>query len=396
MNFRRFLILLVGISIPFNNVALIPNVSLGLFAIAMYMLSMSTYLSSVRKISTYYGKFVWNILIFILFLSFINFLNQSIYNTPVFPFSIFMCFILMMVVLIHNICDDDALIYCIRGIALGGILTSIFFALGIGITIDEGLRLRMFGENSNMLGIYMGLSSIVILYDIIISDGLNIKIFRFLFLFLFVPIVNLLFATASRTAFLIFALSIIVILLLHPTKSFLRKAFLIIVGVTCSIFFLNKLEESNSVLSQRLTTTIEEGNTSGRDNIVESLLPHVSESPIWGYGQTGYVDVSKKALGKTSTIGGVIYGFSPHNVIIELLLYTGVIGLLLWIILWWKIGKRSWLLFRKRKLLLPILMCIPMFACIISGQLITAKWSYILYAYIISEYYNQEQLQKLQ
>ena len=33
------------------------------------------------------------------------------------------------------------------------------------------------------------------------------------------------------------------------------------------------------------------------------------------------------------------------------------------------------------------LMCIPMLACILSGQLLIAKWAYILYAYIMSEYY---------
>ena len=88
-----------------------------------------------------------------------------------------------------------------------------------------------------------------------------------------------------------------------------------------------------------------------------------------------------------SIFGDVVYCYSPHNVIMELLMYTGLIGLILWLIFWWNIGKESWVLFKKERLLMAGLMCIPMLACILSGQLLTAKWAYILYAYIMSEYY---------
>lgn len=387
MKLRRFLIFLVGLSMPFNNVAPIPNFSMGLFSSALYFLSLMSLIPMIKKIGSFHGKFVWNILYYIVFFTFVNILNKCGYNTPIFPFSMFMCFILMLFLLVHSLIDRKALSYCMYGMAFGGILMSIFFAFGIGIEIGEDLRLVMFGENSNALGIYMGLSSIVILNDFVLNDELQLKKFRFLFIAAFIPIVGLLFATGSRTAFIIFALSIFAIIGFYPTKSAFGKIAFIMLGIVCCAYAFNKLVDSDSILIERLTTTVEEGNSSGRDRITESLIPYVFESPILGYGQTGYVEVAKKALGKVSVISNVVYGFSPHNVVMELLIYTGIIGLILWLIFWWKIGKESWILFRETKLLMPVLMCIPMLACILSGQLLTAKWAYILYAYTMSEYY---------
>ena len=396
MKFRRFLIFLVGLCMLFNNVAPIPNFSMGLFSSALYFLSLISLIPMIKKIGSFHGKFVWNILYYIVFFTFVNILNKCGYNTPVFPFSMFMCFILMLFLLVHSLIDRKALSYCMYGMAFGGILMSVFFALGIGIEIGEDLRLVMFGENSNALGIYMGLSSIVILNGFILNDELKLKKVRLLFILAFIPIVGLLFATGSRTAFLIFALSVIAIIGFYPTKSALGKIAFIILGIVCCSYAFNKLVDSDSILIERLTTTVEEGNSSGRDKITESLTPYVFESPIWGYGQTGYVNVAKTALNHISIIGGVTYGFSPHNVVMELLIYTGIIGLILWLIFWWKIGKESWILFKEKRLLMVGLMCIPMLACILSGQLLTAKWAYILYAYIMSEYYYlRNPLQKI-
>ena len=387
MRLRRFLIFLVGVSMVFNNVAFIPNFSLGLLSSAFYLLSMYPYLSLIKKVGIIHGKFVWNILAYIVFFTMVNIANHCGYNTPIFPFSLFMCFVLMLFQLVHCLYDRKALSYCMYGMAFGGVLMSIFFALGIGISIGDDFRLVMFGENSNALGIYMGLSAIVILNDFILNDELNLGKYKLLFLIAFVPIVSLMFATGSRTAFLIFALSVIVIIGFYPTKSVFGKITFVIVGLICCIYVLNKLEDSGSILIERLTTTIEEGNTSGRDDITKSLIPYVLQSPVWGYGQTGYVNVAKQALNHVSILGGVVYGFSPHNVIMEILLYTGFIGLVFWLKFWWKIGEESWILFLKKRLLMPGLMCVPMLACILSGQLLTAKWSFILYVYIMSEYF---------
>lgn len=378
--------LLLGISVVFSNVAIASSVSVVVPVFAVYFLSIVFCFRSFNKVWRVYGKVVKYIPAFIILFFITNVMNECGYNTPLFPFSIFMCFVLMLTLLVHSIYDRVALLYCIYGIAFGGILMSIFFALGIGYEIDEG-RLIMFGENSNVLGVYMGLSSIVCLNSFILKDDLHIGKIRFLFSVAFVFMVNLLLATGSRTAFLIFAMSIIIIVCFNPIKSKFGKFLFIIVGIIAVVYAFNSLLTRDSVLIQRLATTMEDGNVSGRDSIIESLIPYLWDSPIFGYGQTGYVNIAKQALGRVSVIGGIVYGYSPHNVIIELLFYTGIIGLFLWLLFWWNIGKESWILFYKKRLLMPGLMCIPMLACIISGQILDGKWAYVLYAYIMSEYH---------
>ncbi len=384
---RRFLVFVVGLSMPFNNVAVIPGFSLGLVSSAIYFLAMLGQVGKWNILGSRYGGFLWNIPLYVLLLFIMNLVNYCGYNTPIFPFSTFMCFVLMGFLLAHGLYDRKALSYCLYGLAFGGILMAVFFALKIGVEIDENMRLVMFGENSNALGIYMGLSSMVILNDFILNDELGLGRWRLLFIFAFIPIVGLLVATASRTAFFIFALSVIIIIAFYPEKSIFRKIAFMAFGIGCCVLMVSLLENSDSLIWQRLTSTIEEKNTSGRTEITEALIPYVFESPIWGYGVTGYVDVAKEALNHISIIDGVYYGFSPHNVIVEVLLYTGVIGLVMWLAVWWNIGKEAFIMFRRKRILMPVLMCIPILACVLSGQILSAKWAFILYAYIMVEFY---------
>lgn len=390
MNFERLLVFLVGLSMPFNNVAFIPNYSIALLVSTIYTLVMFPQMSKWRILGQYYGNFLWVIPLYIAILYVVNILNFCGYNTLLFPFPELLCFMFMSLLLIHGLRDRKALTICLYGMSFGGILMSIFFTLNIGVSFDEGMRLTMFEENSNALGIYMGLSAIVILETVILNDAFGIGKFRFLFIFAFIPIVSLLIATASRTAFLIFVLSIIIVVVYFSTKTKFKKIVFIVFCTGCSIYAINVLTESNALVVERLTLTIEEGNTSNRDAIVESLLPYVSVSPILGCGKTGYILISQKALNKVSVIGGKTFGYSPHNVILELLLYTGVIGLFLWLVFWTKLGKESWVLLKKKNFIMPVVLCIPLLACILSGQLLTAKWAYVIYAYIMTEYYNLE------
>ena len=383
MKLRRFLIFIVGVSMVFNNMTFLPNYSLGLLASAFYLLAMSPFIPSLGKLGRRYGGFVWTLLIFVLLRTYINIMNYCGLDTPLFPFSNFMCILLMYFLLIHGLIDRKALSICLYGIAFGGILMAVLYTMGIGIRIDQNYRMSMFGENANSLGIYMGLSAIVILNNFTLNDDLHMKKWRYLWLITFVPIANLLFATGSRVAFLSFALSVVAIILFHPAGSKSGKLLLLIVGILASVYTVNTLINTDSVIMRRLTDTIETGDTSARGEIAEKLLPYIPKSLILGYGDTGYVEVAKATIGlHTQSIGA-----SPHNVIIELLLLTGIVGLLLWLMFWYNIGKEAWILFKKKRLLITGLILIPIFGIILTGQILEMKWAYIVYAYVMVEYF---------
>ena len=387
MKLRRCLIFIVGVSMVFNNMTFLPNYSLGLLASAFYFLVMSPYIPSLGKLGRRYGGFVWTLLIFVLLRTYINIMNYCGLNTPIFPFTNFMCILLMYFMLIHGLKDRKALNICLYGIAFGGILMAILHTMGIGIRIGADYRISMFGENANSLGIYMDLSSIVILNYFILNDEFKMKKWRYLWFLAFVPIANLLIATGSRVAFISFALSVVAIILFHPAGSKSGKLFLLVVGILASAYTVNTLINTDSVIIRRLTDTIETGNVSGRDEITEKLLPYVAKSPVLGYGDTGYEEVSKAAFGKPS---------SPHNVIVELLLLTGIVGLLLWLVFWYNLGKEAWILFKKKRLLMAGILLIPILGNILSAQILEHKFAYIIYAYVMVEYfyYKNSQLSK--
>lgn len=111
---------------------------------------------------------------------------------------------------------------------------------------------------------------------------------------------------------------------------------------------------------------------SGKSNVVNMIERELSKDgyftftyDAWGHQE----DLQRRSILETLAINLINNGVLQGDV--EIQMRNG------------KKHKASW----KERLLMAGLMCIPMLACILSGQLLTAKWAYILYAYIMSEYY---------
>lgn len=389
----RFLIFIVGISIPFNNLAITVgrNFSMGFLSIALYFLGLLPIITKRWRLRSIYGNMIILPLLFLVLLINVNLYYLSEYNTPILNSTMFLCFLMFLALLIHALIDKKALSYCLWGVAFGSILMSILFTFGVGVEIDDDMRLRMFDENSNALGIYVCLGIMIILNDFIIYNKLSIGIYRFFFIAAIFPMIALVFATASRTAFLILSIFVILSILLINNKVGRPIKVLIIAGGLYGCYYaVEKLSDSDLLIVSRLLYTKEEKSLSGRDEIWKSVLPYGLEKPIFGWGETGYTKVTKKVLGLVKYgDGGIVYGYSPHNVFIEVFMYSGIIGLLIMCSFWFLITKRSYILFKKYHVVPPLLYLIPIYACLLSGQLLTAKWAFIIYAYILSEYNNK-------
>lgn len=74
--------------------------------------------------------------------------------------------------------------------------------------------------------------------------------------------------------------------------------------------------------------------SSGRDLIYESILAHISQNPLFGVG----VGATESVLGGTA-----------HNIFLQILLETGCVGLLIWIIIWSAMGIKYVRLSKSRK-----------------------------------------------
>lgn len=384
---RRFLIFLVGVSIPFNNVAFSfagRNWSLGLIASAVYILTMLPDINKISRIVSY-GKYIFNLLWFAILLTLLNFIHANYYGTPIIPTTMFMCSVLFYIMLLHNLLDIGVARRCMYGMALGSVMMAICLLCGIGVEFDDDSRLQMFGENSNSLGVYTCVGAIILFNDFIIRDRLNIKKFRFVLLLAYIPIVILLFATGSRVAFISFVLSFVVGVAFFKPRATRRKLIVVLLSM-CIAFVLYLIsQKADFVIFERLLSTAQEGNISGREHILKTLWPYAIKHLLWGVGQTGYVQISQEALGGVLVTVGTIYGISPHNVLVEILLYTGIWGLILYVSFWYKtIGCAKWI-FKESMNIQPIVLFIPILGCVLSGQILYAKWAFVIYAYILAE-----------
>ena len=374
---RHFLIFLLGLSIPFNNYAISfagTTWSLGLISSALYFISMLSDFHKIPVIVKIYGRFILNIFYFAIMLTFANVINANIYGTPVFPTTLFLCCVLFYVLLLHDKLDNGVILRCVYGIAFGCILMSILFLLGIGVTIGDDARIVMFGENANLLGVYMCLGAVIIFNRFILNEKPNRRLFKCIWYIILVPIILLLVSTSSRVAFISLILSFFLSVFLYRTRRRLRKYLLLFILVIVGFILYRYLLDSDFIILQRLQMVTQEGGLSGRDEIWSKLWPDVINHLFYGVGVTGYVDISMESLGMLFVSGGNTYGYSPHNVLIELILYTGIWGFLLFVGFWWKTCHSALVAIKTSSDALPFILFVSIIGCILSGQILNDKW----------------------
>lgn len=386
---NRILLFLLGAAICYVTLAIQGggrNWTIATILTGLYMLKLAPiFFRSIRTIWRKYKTYVISPLVFWVLLTFMNaFYSDPMNNIPIINSTVFMCYLLYLFFIVHFENDKDAYKYALNGFVVGNIIMSVLFLLGIGVEFDvESERLSMFGSNENQLGIYMDIATIIIISMWIMDDAFHLKKWRYLLFLLLFPMLSLIVATASRTALLIVVIALLISILTRKSSSIFYKFLFVVVGCVALIYGYHVLIPEDSVMAERMELTVEDGNTSGRTDIVEQLIPYAWEHPFFGVGQTGYVEIAILALSKVSVIGGVTYGYSPHNVLVEILLYTGLFGLFAMLIFWTGVFKCAYSFYKRNDSALFILLLIPIAACIFSGQILGDKFAWLIYAVII-------------
>ena len=389
MKLRLFLVFMVGFASAFNTFAIqfgSRPLSAGLLATAMYFLSIVPLLEGnlLKRPVKEYGKFIMLPLWFCLLLTIMNIVYYQ--GGGVFPFSVFMDWVLMYVLLLHSLSDKRVIDYCLYGFSFGAIVLSVLFYFGIGVevnTIQEGDRFSMFGSNENVLGIIQAISVAVILNLFILKDRLNLHRVRYVFLAPIVLSVTMIMATGSRTALLILSIVFVISLLFYQTKTY-YKVIIIAIGFVVGYFALQWFLTSDSTILARVFTSIDEGNTGGRTYIWERYLAYFPEHPILGVGDAGMMDLAIKSGVGTTEVLGYRTALSPHNVLIEVLMETGLVGLLIMLAFWWKTFKCSFKSLKRYRVSLPLVLIAPVVVVLFTGQLLAEKYAWFIYAYMIA------------
>ena len=308
---------------------------------------------------------------YFIILTLVSIININNISFSFIDFTVFQNIFLFWVLFNHERKDSLILEKGMLSFALGSVALALLFNAGIGIEYEDG-RVTIFGDNENIIGLRMSISLAILILNIA-QNRLKLGWLRYL-LILPIPImVQFMIETGSRVALISFVLIIITGVVLFKTKNVFSKIIAYSVGAIISTILIIYIMQSETLLHRILITT-NEGEFAGRDLIWRRLLPLIESNPIIGVGKTGYDYFSQ------ITFGGFM---SPHNVILEVLCYSGIIGLMVYLYFLYRIFKRGYHKYMVNGLLLPLLLLIPVLGMLVSGQILGVKIGWIIFAYIV-------------
>jgi O-antigen ligase len=185
-------------------------------------------------------------------------------------------------------------------------------------TYIEGQRFSALNLNSNYLGFVLALAIVILT-----GMALDKKRRREFFVIPVITVLIMLVQTGSRGSMLALAAGISCYLI--PLKANRRKVVAVLV-VGCLLAGFGYLILSNPTVVTRWMTTINEGNSSRRDELVAHSLAMITERPLLGWGPiTGPIE-----LGQRFKFG---YAFGDgedlpdsHNLELTILVQNGILG----------------------------------------------------------------------
>lgn len=371
----RLMAFIVGVGINFDHYSVM-GVSVVTLIIIIYLFLILSLYGGI-KVSANEQKFYWLPIAYLFLLIILNAFNCNEVSDTIIPVSFIFCLILYYISIVHIKNDPKTIVSFLSGITVGGVLMTLFFNLGVGVEYESG-RLFLFGSNPNNLGCLMCISAAIILYALIIKDHFKIKIFRYFFVVLLVPIVQVVFATASRTAFFALAIVFAIAFIMTPTKRKITKVFYFVVFAAIIYAVYITMAEYETLYLRVVEIGENEDYTSGREGRWETLFNYALQNPL-GLGQTGYAKIAKPIY-SSSEINGEA---SPHNVFLEVLLYTGFLGLTIMSFFWFHIIKKAWLYYKENKDLLLLLIMSVLFAQMMLGQILISRVAWIVFGIVV-------------
>lgn len=303
--------------------------------------------------------------------TFMNLINLNAVSNEIIHTSLLLNIIFFWFMINHERKEHLVLEKGMLSFAFGAIALSLFYVIGIGVNYEAG-RLAMFGDDQNIIGFRTSIGIIVLVLTVL-QNRLKLGWSRYLFLIPIPLMLKLISETGSRGAMLTFMTACLVGIIMFKTTSVWKKTAIMITGFLFLIIVGLVLLESETMVN-RLKKTNETGDTAGRTEIWQNIIQIIKDHPVFGIGRSGYTYESSMIYGEE---------VSPHNVILELLCYTGIVGLLIYLYFLYQIGISSYNFYQKTAFLLPLLLMVPIFGIIMSIQILTKKLGWIVYAYIV-------------
>ena len=323
-------------------------------------------------------KYISPLIIYFILLTIVSHHNINLISDDYFPLEFFLNIITLFILVNLSIKIPDLHKNGLLVLAYSTSILSVLCLLNIGTNIYSGTiesnagRLTMFYMNSNSCAIISS-TSIIIFMNYIFNNKPVSKIRKLFVLILILLILNMLILTGSRTGLISLFFGFILFIFLN--NYFSRKQTLLSLLFSFSVivpllFFTLK----DSLLFLRfLDLDVASQFNSERGFIWLKVFMIISENLIWGVGKTGYAYE-------------ILYSFddliSPHNVIVEVLAYTGLIGLTFFMIFLIRLYN-GFSVFKNRDLLSSFLL-FNLTLILFSSQIFDPKLPWLFISYVIS------------
>jgi len=368
-NIQRYALCLYLFSLNYENFNLYGLGSTSRFTGVLYLATMLTDIRSAFN-TKHIMIYIAPAFLFWIYLTFASFVNLEIISFHFLDTTILLNILLFWVFLNHQRIDPNVLKHGMLWFGIGAISVTLFYFMGVGIEINEG-RVSLFDDNENETALRISIGILVLLY-FVVNNHLSLVRGRFALFFPIPAMLKFMLETGSRTAFIGFILAFFVGSLLIKMGTWRNKVVFLCLSVGASVFILNALEQAD-ILVTRLDRTTEYGDLAGRDEIWRSIGPLIKDNLILGVGRTGYENFMGFSFGHDVVT-------SPHNVIIEVIAYTGIVGLTMYLTLLWRIGQSAFRSYKTTGFLLPLLLLCPVCAMILVGQALGSKIAWAIFA----------------
>ncbi len=336
--------------------------------------------TSILKYRTFFSLkhfhlYLIPLLIYFVFLTIVSYVNQVPGFNKFFNIPLFLNILIFIILINYSRIKSEIILEGLFVFAISTVLLSTLYFSGIGVNNPVNGRNTIFGNNPNDIGIKLCLS-ILIFSAVIFENKLELGKGRYFLLIFFPFLIKFLIDTNSRVAFIAFVLGIFIMFrIYYKFTGGSRKLNLLISGGVFSVLVLLILLINMDILV-RLYNVFAKGDLSKRDWIWSNIWKIISNNFFFGIGKTGYDNQSVLVFGRIT---------NPHNSILEVLCYTGIIGLMIFLIFFWRILKGAYVKYKYQNNVLPVILAIPIMGVFLSAQIFEPKIIWVLFAFMAAQ-----------
>ena len=354
---------------------------IGIFYLLSIFLNPSI-LTSLNKVML---EFVWPKLLLIFWITIVSLLNFNELSTRFVDVAVILNLFIFIAIINHSLREEALLDKCFIFYVIGSITVSMLIFLNIGVSEDIGGRAQFFNSDLNQLAIKLTASFLIII-SFFINDNLALGKYRFLLVaflpFLFVAISR----SGSRTALILIVLVILFLLFLWALNSKRKVVTFFITSISAAsivigvIYAIEAFQESSVAIERLALTGSELDNSEGARFFLwagfVSIILNYNNNLFFGNGLSGFDQLAYD-----------FFGFVPstHNVLLEVIIYTGIFGLILYLIFLYKSISAAINLYRFNNNLIGVILVPVAFTFIVALQGLSEKLCWLIFAYVVSK-----------